>query len=52
LPLDAAALALMRPSAVVVNTSRGPIIDEDALVDALRDGRLAAAGRRQLPADP
>ena len=41
--LDAAALALMKPSAVIVNTSRGPIIDEDALVDALRGGRLAAA---------
>ncbi len=40
--LDAAALALMKPGAVIVNTSRGPIIDEDALIDALRGGRLAA----------
>jgi phosphoglycerate dehydrogenase-like enzyme len=40
--LDAAALALMKPGAVIVNTSRGPIIDEDALIDAVRGGRLAA----------
>jgi phosphoglycerate dehydrogenase-like enzyme len=50
--LDAAALALMRPSAVVVNTSRGPIIDENALVDALRDGRLAAAGLDVFAVEP
>jgi phosphoglycerate dehydrogenase-like enzyme len=42
--LDGAALARMRPDAVLVNTSRGPIIDESALADALRSGRLAAAG--------
>ncbi|BBY23216.1 glyoxylate reductase [Mycobacterium stomatepiae] len=42
--LDRDAIALMRPSAVLVNTSRGAIVDEDALVGALRDGRLAAAG--------
>ncbi len=50
--LDAAALALMRPSAVVVNTSRGPIIDEDALVDALSGGRLAAAGLDVFAVEP
>jgi phosphoglycerate dehydrogenase-like enzyme len=37
-------LALMKPSATIVNTSRGQVIDEAALYDALREGRLRAAG--------
>jgi lactate dehydrogenase-like 2-hydroxyacid dehydrogenase len=41
--MDARALARMRPSAVLVNTSRGPVIDQAALVDALRSGTIAAA---------
>ena len=34
----------MKPTAVVINVARGRLIDEDALVDALRDGRLRGAG--------
>ena len=54
--IGAAELALMKPSAILVNTSRGPIVDEDALVDALQDGTIAGAGldvydTEPLPAD-
>lgn len=42
--IDAAALRLVKPSAVLVNTARGGLIDTTALVAALEEGRLAGAG--------
>ena len=46
------ALAVMKPHAVLVNTSRGGVIDEPALVDALREGGLAAAGLDVFTEEP
>jgi len=53
--INRAALDVMKPTALLVNTSRGGVIDEAALIDALSDGRLAAAGLdvfTQEPVDP
>jgi phosphoglycerate dehydrogenase-like enzyme len=45
-------LALMRPTAYLINTSRGPIVEEAALVDALRERRIAGAGLDVYDVEP
>ena len=50
--IGAAELSLMKPSAYLVNTSRGPIVDEPALIDALRSGTIAGAGLDVFDTEP
>jgi lactate dehydrogenase-like 2-hydroxyacid dehydrogenase len=50
--LDARRLAMMRPGAIIVNTARGDLIDEAALVDALRRGAIGAAGLDVFEREP
>ncbi|MCX5579222.1 C-terminal binding protein [Kaistia terrae] len=50
--INAAALAAAKPGLILINTARGPIVDLDALYDAMRDGRVAGAGLDVLPAEP
>jgi lactate dehydrogenase-like 2-hydroxyacid dehydrogenase len=50
--IGAAELALMKPTAVLVNLARGGVVDDKALIRALRDGRLAAAGLDVFEGEP
>jgi phosphoglycerate dehydrogenase-like enzyme len=50
--LDRRRLALLKPTAILVNTARGAVVDVDALCDALDAGSLAAAALDVLPDEP
>ena len=50
--IDARAFSLMKPSALLINTARGGIVDEQALADALREGRIGGAGVDVLTQEP
>lgn len=50
--VNAERLRLMKPQAILINTGRGPLVDDQALADALNEGRLAAAGIDVLTQEP
>lgn len=50
--IGAAELSLMKPTAVLINTSRGALVKEDALIDAVRTGRIGGAGLDVYDAEP
>src|SRR6185437_5415235 len=50
--INAERLRLMKPAAILINTARGPLVDEQALADALRNSTIAGAGIDVLSEEP
>jgi D-3-phosphoglycerate dehydrogenase len=50
--VDAGLLSLMKPTACLINTARGPVVDTSALAAALRGGKIACAGIDVFDSDP
>lgn len=50
--INATSLGKMKPTAYLINTARGPLIDEDALLQAVRDGKIAGAALDVLTVEP
>ena len=50
--VDTSTLSMMKPTAILINTGRGPLIDEQAVADALKEGRLGAFGADVLSSEP